>query len=1227
MAKRTVIAPNEELLIQGQLTVVGNVVQVEETTVITNIQNEVITVNSDGEDVDATISLNKNDTFGNVTYNGTDIIFNRNIQVPAGGSFKGNILASDNAVVVDHVNKYFIGTVSSISNHNTSDLTEDPSATTTSGTMYFTESRSRASVSVTDTGGDGSLAYNSSSGVITYTGPSASEVRAHFTGGTGITYSSSTGDISITDNVLTDTPGTYGSATHVARTQVNSRGQVTAIAENEINIPHDQITDFDSASRALMSVNDTGGDGSLTYNNLNGVFTYTGPSAAEARAHVSVTDTGGDGSLAYNSGTGVITYTGPSAAEVRAHISVTDNGGDGSLGYNSTSGVISYTGPSLAQVQARIDNSASNVRAHFSGGDGINLASGVIDVDNTVVRTSGNQSIAGTKTFTGTAVGITQAVSDNTTKMATTAYVTRAVNNLIDGAPGTLDTLNEIAAALNDDSSTGSIVTSNTNRITTLEGRNLNAGAGLTGGGDLNADRTFNVGAGNGINVNANSIEVDMDDFTTTDLAEGTNLYYTTARADGRIALQVGSNLDLSQKSTSNLPEGTNLYYTDARVQSYVSGGDGIDFASGVIDVDTTVVRTSGTQSISGTKTFTGELVTPSSSSTTTGAIYYDSSVGEAYIYVGGSARKITPAVDAGDVEDVGLGEVNLYGGTRVDGATTYHGIKSFSSGTYTSISESSNVITVDGDISSIKGAFSASSGINYNSATGAFSADDAEVRSLFSATGTLTYNNSTGAFGSSADNYNNWKFTTATAGDESVTSGEKITFQGSAGISVTHSGSTITITGQSGDIQSVTAGNGLTGGGASGAVSLALDDSHVRGLLSGSNGVNYNSSTGSITADSGEIRALFSAGGDLAYNSTTGVISYTTPTMYTDSDARSSISVSGDLAYNSGTGVISYTTPTERTDAEVRGLISASGDISYNSSTGVVSFTERTDAEVRALFAGSGLLQYNSTTGSITTSADNYGSWTFKEGNGNETGSITSGDTLHFEQGTGMQIELSADDQLTFTNTAPDQTVVLTGTGSTTVSGTYPNFTIDSTDTNTDTNTTYSAGTDLSLSGTQFNVQSAVSATANKIAKRDGSGNLTANTFTGTATQARYADLAEKYASDTNYQPGTVVIFGGNKEITVTDRPDDYRVAGVISTDPAYMMNCDADGQYVALRGRIPCKVIGPIKKGDVLITSERPGFAKKCDQPHFVSAACMVGKALQDHPTPSEGIIEIVV
>lgn len=100
------------------------------------------------------------------------------------------------------------------------------------------------------------------------------------------------------------------------------------------------------------------------------------------------------------------------------------------------------------------------------------------------------------------------------------------------------------------------------------------------------------------------------------------------------------------------------------------------------------------------------------------------------------------------------------------------------------------------------------------------------------------------------------------------------------------------------------------------------------------------------------------------------------------------------------------------------------------------------------------------------STSADNYSSWSARDADGT-TYTITSGDILQFAEGTGIDVNFTADDVITITNTAPDQTVTLTGGTNVTVTGTYPNFTI----TSTDTNTTYSPGTLLDLAGTTFNV------------------------------------------------------------------------------------------------------------------------------------------------------------
>ena len=113
-----------------------------------------------------------------------------------------------------------------------------------------------------------------------------------------------------------------------------------------------------------------------------------------------------------------------------------------------------------------------------------------------------------------------------------------------------------------------------------------------------------------------------------------------------------------------------------------------------------------------------------------------------------------------------------------------------------------------------------------------------------------------------------------------------------------------------------------------------------------------------------------------------------------------------------------------------------------------------------------------------------------------------------------------------------------------------------------------------------------ATTATANTVAARDASGDLYAVLFQGTATAARYADLAEKYLTDDEYEPGTVVMIGGEKEVTACTWGK--RAIGVVSTNPAFMMNKDLEGgTYIALKGRVPVKVIGRIKKGEDLIAT----------------------------------------
>ena len=132
-------------------------------------------------------------------------------------------------------------------------------------------------------------------------------------------------------------------------------------------------------------------------------------------------------------------------------------------------------------------------------------------------------------------------------------------------------------------------------------------------------------------------------------------------------------------------------------------------------------------------------------------------------------------------------------------------------------------------------------------------------------------------------------------------------------------------------------------------------------------------------------------------------------------------------------------------------------------------------------------------------------------------------------------------------------------------------------------------------------------------------------NTVFAKATSAQYADLAEMYVADAYYEPGTVLSFGGNYEVTCSTVACDAKVAGVVSQNPSYLMNSTQAGEHVvaiALVGRVPTFVQGPVLKGDMMVSAGN-GMAMSCSSP---SMGTVIGKALEDfHGT--QGKIEIVV
>lgn len=147
------------------------------------------------------------------------------------------------------------------------------------------------------------------------------------------------------------------------------------------------------------------------------------------------------------------------------------------------------------------------------------------------------------------------------------------------------------------------------------------------------------------------------------------------------------------------------------------------------------------------------------------------------------------------------------------------------------------------------------------------------------------------------------------------------------------------------------------------------------------------------------------------------------------------------------------------------------------------------------------------------------------------------------------------------------------------------------------------------------------VNATNNTVAVRDSSGNLSANVFNGISTSARYADLAEKYSTGEELPFGTVVTVCDHEDHEVEPTKVGDIAIGVVSTAPALMMNSDAEGQYIGLKGRVPVRVVGPVKKGQPVYVGDN-GTANT-----VINGGNLVGIALESNTEESEKLVECVL
>lgn len=143
------------------------------------------------------------------------------------------------------------------------------------------------------------------------------------------------------------------------------------------------------------------------------------------------------------------------------------------------------------------------------------------------------------------------------------------------------------------------------------------------------------------------------------------------------------------------------------------------------------------------------------------------------------------------------------------------------------------------------------------------------------------------------------------------------------------------------------------------------------------------------------------------------------------------------------------------------------------------------------------------------------------------------------------------------------------------------------------------------------------------------GTSTVTFNTVFAKATTAQYADVAELYTADAEYAPGTVLIFGGEQEVTADIVSHSTAIAGVVSENPSHLMNAGLQSKHtaaVALLGRVQCQVQGIIRKGDLLVASNTVGTAQPLDLAQY-QPGCIIGKSLENYNSTTVGMIEIAV